>query len=86
MLLCTTNDDEIMEMFLEIKFHSNENIEWHCIQLEFNSNIICFNPNSIQLNSYSQIEFKKPRCKLMLKISKFSSSFPLFVTMVLKNK
>jgi len=27
MLLCTTNDDEIMEFFLDIKFHSNENIE-----------------------------------------------------------
>jgi len=23
---------------MEIKFHSNENIEWHCMQLELNSN------------------------------------------------
>jgi hypothetical protein len=25
-------------IFLEIKFHLNENIEWHCMQLEFNFN------------------------------------------------
>jgi hypothetical protein len=31
-LLCTTNDDQLMEKwiyFVKIKFHSNENIEWH---------------------------------------------------------
>jgi hypothetical protein len=35
------NDDEMIKnelSFLKIKFHSKENIEWHCTQFEFNSN------------------------------------------------
>ncbi len=35
--------------FVKIKFHSNENIEWHCIQLEVNS-IYSSVLNSIQFN------------------------------------
>lgn len=34
---------------LEIKFNLNENIEWHCKQLELNSNLIDFSLNSIEL-------------------------------------
>jgi len=37
-LLCTTKDDEKKK--LEIKFHLNENIEWHCMQLELNWNTL----------------------------------------------
>jgi hypothetical protein len=47
-LLCIISDDEMMICFLKIKFHSNENIKWHCMQLELNPNIIDFNPNSIE--------------------------------------
>jgi hypothetical protein len=47
-LLSITIDDEMMEEHLEIKLHSNENIEWHCMQLEFNSNLIDFNPDSME--------------------------------------
>ncbi len=34
----TTNDDQLMENLIdsqEIKFHLNENIEWHFMQLEY---------------------------------------------------
>jgi hypothetical protein len=33
------SDDQLMKKrvnFVKIKFHSNENIEWHCMQLELN--------------------------------------------------
>jgi hypothetical protein len=33
--------------FVKIKFHSNENIEWNCMQLKLNS-IIPIKINSIQ--------------------------------------
>jgi hypothetical protein len=46
MLICTTNDDEMMKK-MGIKFHQNENIEWHYIQLELSLDLIYFNPNSI---------------------------------------
>jgi hypothetical protein len=36
---------------LEIKFYLNENIEWHCKQLELNSTLVDFNLNSIELNN-----------------------------------
>jgi len=39
--------------FVKIKFHSNENIEWHCIQLEFNSILKCTQFNSIQLQNFN---------------------------------
>jgi hypothetical protein len=35
--LCTTIDDETMKKwvdFLKIRFHSNENMEWHCMLFE----------------------------------------------------
>jgi len=32
--------DENMDWFCEIKFHSNENIWWHCMQHELSSNFI----------------------------------------------
>jgi hypothetical protein len=37
MLLCIINDDDLMEKwidFVKIKFHLNENIEWHRMQFE----------------------------------------------------
>jgi hypothetical protein len=49
--------------FVKIKFHLNENIEWHCMQLEFNFNSIsiefkyiewninCFNSTKFNSNS-----------------------------------
>ncbi len=42
--MCTINTNQLMEFFLknyvQIKFHLNENIEQHCMQLELNSNLI----------------------------------------------
>jgi hypothetical protein len=39
MSLWIVNDSHLMEKwidFMNIKFHMNENIEWHCMQLELN--------------------------------------------------
>jgi ABC-type transport system substrate-binding protein len=36
------------EKKMEIKFHLNETIEWHYMQLEFNFDLFYFNPNLIQ--------------------------------------
>jgi hypothetical protein len=47
--LSTINDDEMMKE-MKINFHPNENIEWHCLQLE----LILI---QIQLN-LDEIEFK----------------------------
>jgi hypothetical protein len=47
--LFTINDDEMMKK-MKINFHLNENIEWHCLQLE----LILI---QIQLN-LDEIEFK----------------------------
>jgi hypothetical protein len=62
-LLRTTHDYQLMKKwihFVIIKFHLNENIEWHCmhLELEFNSNLIQLNSNIligiwIELNSNS---------------------------------
>jgi hypothetical protein len=52
--LSTINDDEIMKK-MEINFHPNENIEWHCLQFE----LILI---QIQLN-LDEIEFKKIKKK-----------------------
>jgi hypothetical protein len=41
MLLCITNDDQLKKNcidFVKIKFHWDENSEWHCMQLEFKLN------------------------------------------------
>jgi hypothetical protein len=50
MLLCTTNDHQLMKKkndFLEIEFHSNETIEQQYMQLEFNSiQILKFSSNT----------------------------------------
>jgi hypothetical protein len=37
--------------FVEIQFHSNENIEWHCMQFEFKLDWIEFRFSLIELNS-----------------------------------
>jgi hypothetical protein len=37
-LLCTIVRSKKWMFFFEIKFHSNEDIEWHCMPLELNSN------------------------------------------------
>ncbi len=54
MILHSTNNNLLMRKwsnFVEIKFHSNENIKWHCIQLELNwIQIQNFILNSIQWN------------------------------------
>jgi hypothetical protein len=34
--------------FVEIQFYSNEDIEWHCMHLEFNFNLVDLNSNSIE--------------------------------------
>jgi hypothetical protein len=34
--MCTTNDDQ----FVKIKIHLNENIDWYCIQLELNLDLL----------------------------------------------
>jgi hypothetical protein len=34
--------------FVEIQFYSNEDIEWHCMHLELNFNLVDLNSNSIQ--------------------------------------
>jgi hypothetical protein len=47
-----TNNDEIMKRKKEIKFHSNESIELHCKQFEFefNSIQIQLSLNLVELN------------------------------------
>jgi hypothetical protein len=58
-LLCITNDDQLMKNyndFVKIKFYSHENIEWHCMQLEFKLNWIEF--ESIYQISSIQFEFQ----------------------------
>jgi hypothetical protein len=51
-MLCITTYDPLMKRwidFVEIKFHSRENIEWHCMQLESNQiQILKLNSNSIR--------------------------------------
>jgi hypothetical protein len=59
----------------KIKFYPNENIEWHCMQLNFNSIQFHFIPNSIEFNSiesknielefnWIQIQLKKNKMKI----------------------
>jgi hypothetical protein len=43
MLLCVTNDDQLINKWkkeigfnVKIKFHLNESIKWHCMQIKFN--------------------------------------------------
>jgi hypothetical protein len=45
MLLCVTNDDQLINKWkkeigfnVKIKFHLNESIKWHCMQIKFNWN------------------------------------------------
>jgi hypothetical protein len=55
--------------FMKIKFHSNENIEWHCMDLEFQLHWLEFELN---LNSRIELRFnflKKRR--IVEKIVKF---------------
>ncbi len=64
--------------FVKIKFHSNENIEWHCIQLEVNS-IYSSVLNSIQLQKiYSnfikfELSWREMGYKLVKKVLKIHS-------------
>jgi hypothetical protein len=39
--------------FVKFKFHSNENIEWHCMQLELNWAQIPLNRNGMQIDTQS---------------------------------
>jgi hypothetical protein len=48
-----TNNDEIMKRKKEIKFHSNESIELHCKQFEFEFNSIQIELKYIEWNSNS---------------------------------
>jgi hypothetical protein len=57
MLVCTTNDDEMMKK-LGIKFHQNENIEWHYMQFELILDLIYFNPNSIEFKNIKWIQIQ----------------------------
>ncbi len=67
-LLHITNDNQFTKKkthFVKIKFYSNENIEWYCMQLELN-----LNSNSIQFNFFNlihihSIQLEKMICKLM---------------------
>jgi len=49
-LLCTTSNHQLINWwkkkvdFVKIKFHLNENIEWHCMHLELNQNLLILNP------------------------------------------
>jgi hypothetical protein len=48
-----TNDREMMKKwvdFLEIKFHSRKDIEWHCMQFEFNWNQIQLRKDELQMD------------------------------------
>jgi hypothetical protein len=45
-----------MNWFYEIQFHSNENIEWHCMHFELNWSSIEFNLNWNELNSTTLIK------------------------------
>ncbi len=59
--------------FLKIKFHSKENIEWHCMQFKLNLNSILIelrcNWNDFKFNNFKKMEFK-----LVYKILKICSS------------
>jgi hypothetical protein len=62
MLLHTKCDDQLTKKsifyFVKIKFHSNENIEWHCMQLQFK--YIKWNSNLIALKFiWNKIELKR---------------------------
>jgi hypothetical protein len=58
---------------LKIKFHSKENIEWHCMQFKLNLNSILIelrcNWNDFKFNNFKKMEFK-----LVYKILKICSS------------
>jgi hypothetical protein len=75
---------------LEIKFHLNENIEWHCMQLELNWNTLDSNP--LELDSYSiklslNLIEEKWDANWSKKYWKFACHFfPSFMIMVLKEK
>ncbi len=61
-LLCTICDDQLIKKkknyFVKIKFHSNENIESQCMQLEFK--YIKWNSNLIALKFiWNKIELKR---------------------------
>jgi hypothetical protein len=65
---------------------NNENIEWHCVQLELNWNEFQFNSNSMESNSeLFQFNWKEISCKLVHKVLKRCSSLPPFGIIVFKN-
>ncbi len=77
--------------FVKIKFDVNENIEWHCMQLE----LIEFVFNQVESKVLNWIKihwinFKlnwiEMKCKLIHKILKICSSLPSSLTMALKKK
>jgi hypothetical protein len=52
-----------MNLFVEIKLHLNEDIEWHCMHLELNSNSyllkwIELQSNLIHFNNWIKIQLK----------------------------
>jgi hypothetical protein len=61
----STNKNKLIKKFVEINFHSNENIEWHCMQLEFKYietklKYIKWNSNLIALKFiWNKIELKR---------------------------
>jgi hypothetical protein len=80
MMLCITNNGLIDVknelIFLKIKFHSNDNIEWPCVQIELNSNIFIEFDLTIEL--WFKFNWRKLRCKLVEKVSKLYSWVPMF--------
>jgi hypothetical protein len=84
--------DEWKSDFVEIKFHSNENIEWDCMHLVLNVNWISnwtqFNSNSIEKKWYANWwrRFSNLLVNVMLKNKNFKNTqiqkytFPCFFT------
>ncbi len=84
-LLCTTNDDEMMRK-MGIKFHQNENIEWHYMQLELSLNLIYFNPNSIEFKFLNWIQKHQIQFKFNSNPIQFNWTHILFYSISIKNK
>jgi hypothetical protein len=47
-----------MNLFVEINLHLNENIEWHCMHLELNSNSYLLKWIELQFNNWIKIQLK----------------------------
>ncbi len=54
-------DERNKLIFVKIKFHSNENIEWHCMLLELNP---VQQKNWIELNNWIKIQLKRNRMQI----------------------